>query len=170
MNTPIKIACTLLVAGLLANTGCSYQEAPPPLVYPHGTMPANAEPLKLVASVHGSDSRLTAPTVAIIQTKEELERVGGEAAKLTVDFATQSAVVLAMGTQPTGGYWTRITAVHLAKNTLWVSGLANRPASQSGVTAALTSPYSVVVIPKVDRVLLVSDITSTVGEEPPGGK
>lgn len=65
-----------------------------------------------------------------------------------VDFAGKLVIVAAMGTRNTGGYSIAVTDVRLVGNDASISVREESPGSGCGVTAALTAPVAVVVVPR----------------------
>lgn len=125
-------------------------------------------PLAIAELIHGDISGLDEPGVFLITSQDELQSYGSATlAALKVDFQTQALVLLALGKQPTGGYWARISDVVQLGDTLAVTGKANRPAADQIVPQVLTTPYCVAVIPKPAATRVRSDIASVIGEAPP---
>jgi hypothetical protein len=113
----------------------------------------------------GSAAALTQPGTMLISTADQLAELGvDELADLDVAFGSEQVVIVALGEQPTGGYWVRIDGLQQVGDTLYVQGTANRPAPDALVTQALTYPYAAVTIPAVDAELVVPDITSVTGQ------
>lgn len=67
-----------------------------------------------------------------------------------VDFKKQSVVAVFMGQQRTGGYSISITDVNVSGNTAEITVAKTSPTGM--VTMALTSPYCIAVIPKVENI------------------
>lgn len=159
------LVIAMAAASLAAVPGCEKAVVGP--VYPHGARPDDAKAVAISTHASGSHSLLTAPALKIVRTQAELNEIGDNAAKLAVDFDRQMVVLLALGTQPTSGYWAQITAIYQTQGVLWVEGIANRP-EKSVVTQVQTSAYSAAVIDKIADVVLVSDIVSSVDQPSPG--
>jgi hypothetical protein len=67
-----------------------------------------------------------------------------------VDFKKQSVVAVFMGQQRTGGYSISITDVSISGNTAEIVIAKTSPTGMA--TMALTSPYCIAVIPKVENI------------------
>jgi hypothetical protein len=64
----------------------------------------------------------------------------------SVDFSTETAVLLFGGQRPTGGYRVEVHGVTLEGDTLAIDGNVQGPPPGSGTTQALTSPYAVLAV------------------------
>lgn len=67
-----------------------------------------------------------------------------------VDFTTQSVIAVFQGEQRTGGYGIEITQIKQRNDTLYVNIHEKTPSEGGMVTMALTQPYHIVVVPKID--------------------
>lgn len=146
--------------------------APPYTEAPAAVQPTPAagdlQPLPIVQQFTGDDSAFQIPEIFLVQSRQELAALGSlDLINHPVDFAKQSVLILALGQQPTGGYWARITAVQLQGDVLHVQGFANRPSASQATSQALTYPYAAAVIPKVQPQTLRSDIQSVSGQPAP---
>lgn len=126
-----------------------------------------AQPVEIVSQVHGDKAVLDMPMVSLIDSAEAYESLFAGEVPVDVDFASQQAIVLALGQQPTGGYWISADAVQRVGNTLYVQATANRPGPDAMTTQALTYPFAVAVIPSQGNVTLVSDVVSVAGQAMP---
>jgi hypothetical protein len=91
-----------------------------------------------------------------------------ELSELEVDLDQYDLVLVALGQQPTGGYWVHITGLQRVGDVIYVEGIANAPADDEAVTQAQTYPYAAAVIPKVNAALaLRSSIQSVQSQQPP---
>lgn len=161
MSKWITLATLPVFAVALSFTGC--ESAPKESAAPAAVQ--SIQPVAIVSQTHGSDLALTQPMVKLITTQEQLDALGAESlAGLEVDFAQQQVVLVTLGSQPTGGYWTKITAIQQLGDTLYVEGLANAPAEGDVVTEALTYPYAAAVIPATSATTALSDIQSVTGQ------
>ena len=150
-------ACVRTAAHTLAGCGSTP---------PHGA--AAGGPVTIEGLYEGPISGVDQPGVSLITSTEQLQSLqSATLAAIPVDFSKQALVVLALGEQPTGGYWARITGVRVDGNALVVRGLANRPAPDAMVTQALTTPYCAAVISPPGAATVRSEIESVVGQQPP---
>jgi len=123
-------------------------------------------PLPILAQHYGNDPGLTTSSVKLINSAEELKAMGSEElVNKNIDFKKRSLIVIAVGEQPTGGYWAHVTGVQRHGQMVYVQGVVNRPAADAIVTQALTYAYAA----KVTGVLS-SDIQNVAGQTPPAGE
>ena len=157
MATHMKsIGCIGLIAAALV--GCSRMEG---LV-----MQESVQPLIIDQHVAGDDLKMAEP-VAVVNSREELDALGHEGlSALSIDFGSQSLLVLTLGQKPTTGWWTRIDAVQLDGSELYFQGVASAPGQAQDVSPTVTYPYAAAVIPKVGDVLLRPEIESVEGQVP----
>ncbi|MFP5436840.1 MAG: protease complex subunit PrcB family protein [Bacteroidia bacterium] len=69
-----------------------------------------------------------------------------------VDFEKHSVVAVFMGQKSTGGYSITITDVSIAANTAEITVAKTSPTGMA--TMALTAPYCIAVIPKVEKIIV----------------
>jgi translation elongation factor EF-1alpha len=67
------------------------------------------------------------------------------------DFSGSMMVAVAAGTKPTGGYAIEITRIIETTNEVRVMATETSPGENCIVTQALTSPFHVVKIPRIDK-------------------
>lgn len=128
--------------------------------------PTAAEPVEILNQVHGENPALSEMAVRLIKTQDQLAALGVESLEgLAVDYGTQDVVILALGEQPTSGYWADITGVQLVGDVLYVQGIAGAPAEDAMTTQQLTYPYAAAVIPETPATRALSDIESVVGSQ-----
>ena len=130
----------------------------------------STEPVSIISHAgSGNDPAFKQPAdpVILITTREQLDRTGSETlAKVEIDFNTQSLVVLALGEEPTAGYWARITGIQRKGSELYVQGLANKPEGEAA--AVLTYPIDAVIVPRQDGITEISpEIEAVTGQTPP---
>lgn len=92
-------------------------------------------------------------TNLLINSQEELVSLYGQinVPELPkIDFKKQSVVAIFMGQQRTGGYSVSITDVNVTENTAEISVIKTTPTGM--VTMALTAPYCIAIIPKVENI------------------
>jgi len=157
------LMAVLLVAIPLA-AGCQTDQRP--TISTSG----QAVPVVILRRYSGSDWGLKNPQVRLIQSRQQLIATGSvELAQQPIDFGLESIVLVALGEQPTSGYWARIDAVELHGDTLKVRGTANRPDDHDIVAQVLTYPYGAAVIGKLEVHTLQNDIESVQGLPAPHG-
>lgn len=123
--------------------------------------------VEIIEQHHGNDSGFKEPIVLLINSYEELEALNSlHLVNQTIDFDSRSAVVLALGEKPTGGYWARITAIQRKGDQLYVQGTANRPHRDQTVPQLLTYPYAAAVVKKIHSAQVLSEIDSVLGRQP----
>lgn len=121
-------------------------------------------PIAILHHYTGSDPGLREPVVMLINSQDDLKELGSE--KLIdepIDFKKQSLLLVSLGERPTGGYWTKITAVQRQESALYIQGIANRPNDDEPVTQMLTYPYAAVTIKKIYAAKVRSEIESAQG-------
>lgn len=155
-RTPILIVlCAAVAAALIACKPRGVIEIPDR--EPH--------PVAILQHFTGSDPGLKEPVVMLINSQDDLQELGSE--KLIdepINFKKQSLLLVSLGERPTGGYWTKITAVQRQESALYIQGIANRPREDEPVTQTLTYPYAAVTIKKVYAAKVRSEIESAQGE------
>lgn len=126
----------------------------------------DAQPVTIQSRVAGSSEKLANPDVILINDAQALEALQVEAlSSLSLDFKTQSVIILSLGQCPTGGYWVHIDGVQTLGRNIFVQGTANKPADGTQ-TEALTYPFEAIVVGKVQG-KIVSDVTSVEDQEHP---
>jgi hypothetical protein len=69
----------------------------------------------------------------------------------TVNFDERMVIVYALGIQRTGGYSVRISGVESLDDQLQVNMIVTRPAANCVVTAGLTSPADIILLPSSNK-------------------
>ena len=129
---------------------------------------ALAEHVTILGQDQGNDPGLTDFGIHLIRNRADLDALGAKTmGDPHIDFANEDVVLLCLGEQPTGGYWTRVTAVQLEGDELHVEGIANAPGPSEVVAQVFTYPYSVVKIPKTGATEVYQHIRSVTGEQAP---
>jgi hypothetical protein len=77
-------------------------------------------------------------------------RVVGEGAPPPVDFEREAVLFIAAGERPTGGYAVAVKSIRREGNAIVVDAPISEPPADAMVTQALTSPFVVVVVPRVE--------------------
>lgn len=67
-----------------------------------------------------------------------------------VDFSRESLIAVHLGERRTGGYGVRVTGVQQGPEGLLVTAVEERPGPGAIVTQALTQPYEIIRIPRVE--------------------
>lgn len=151
----LTTVAALTMLSLVVLPGCKSQGS---------ARPSTSTAISILRHQTGSDAGFKLPGVVLVKNAQQLQNMGStELSKLDVSFDKESLVVLALGEQKTGGYWARITGIQITGSTLWVQGIANRPAEGAVVTQAITYPYAVAVIAKSNADKVMSEIESTTG-------
>ena len=65
-----------------------------------------------------------------------------------VDFSRSTAILLIADTRPSGGFTIYVQSVDIAGDSLDVRATVNPPPADAFVTAALTVPWTLIVVPK----------------------
>lgn len=159
----------LAVASAAALTGCGGggTKADGP-AKPEAQAATAAEPVEIVQKVRGDNPALTRSEVRLLKTEADLAALGVDNLEgLAVDWPTQDVVLLALGEQPTGGYWADITGVQLVGGALYVQGIANAPGEGGMATQQLTYPFAAAVVAETGATRALSDIDSVEGQDAP---
>ena len=126
------------------------------------------KPIPVLRRRAGSDPGLTEPGVMLIDSQAELDATGSiRASTLEVDFKRESMVILAVGRQPTGGYWARIEGLQQDGRQVYVHGVVNRPTPDQAVSQGFTYPFDAMVVAKLNVDQLYTDISSATGTQSP---
>ncbi|MCC6579631.1 MAG: protease complex subunit PrcB family protein [Phycisphaeraceae bacterium] len=135
-----------------------------------GSVPTATGDMKLLpilAQRSGEDPGLRLPLVRLINTEAELAALGAkDVGQIQLDLKKQSLIVLALGEQPTAGYWTRILSIQRSGDKIYVQGIANKPVADSAAAKVVSYPYCAVVVAKVTG-LIVPEIDQLKGQTPP---
>ncbi len=128
--------------------------------------PGAGEGVGILRQFNGGDSQLRQPVVALINNEEQRTALGSAAINsISIDFNSESLLVVAVGEKPTGGYWVRIDSVQSYKNDLYFQGTANAPGEGEMVAQSLTYPWAAAVIERVeDGIVLHPEIESVAGQ------
>jgi hypothetical protein len=117
---------------------------------------------------NGSDPGLKNADTLLINSQQELTKLGSkDLLKQKFDFEHNSLIVVALGTQPSPAYWTRVAAVQQKGHHLFVQVLINQPDPAQAAAKKNTNPYDAVVIAKVTDVKLRVEETILKGVAPP---
>lgn len=76
-----------------------------------------------------------------------------------IDFKHYTAVVFVLGTQRSGGYAVRITSAAQLADSVRLTVEIRRPSAGCIVTAAMTSPADIVLLPMVATSVVVDEIS-----------
>lgn len=127
-----------------------------------------ATPVGILDTVSGEHEVFAAPGLILINDMADIEGYDETPlAGLEVDFAKQSIIVLALGQQPTGGYWASIDAIQLEGDDLVVQARVNQPGPDQMVSQVISHPFAAVVVPKVENVKLHGDFDAVSGQPQP---
>ncbi|MEQ9454960.1 MAG: protease complex subunit PrcB family protein [Phycisphaeraceae bacterium] len=164
------LAATFLAASIATLPGCGILQKGDTNSASSTTVPYTqlARPIGIVDGTAGESEAFPDPGVLLINHPADLPGYNtSPLANLDVNFDNQSIIVLALGQQPTGGYWASIDALQLEGADLVVQGRANRPGDGQMVSQVISHPFSAVVVPKLQNVTLLSDIDAVIGEPRP---
>lgn len=67
-----------------------------------------------------------------------------------IDFSKEGVLFLAAGERPTGGYGLSVTTIRREGDAIVVNAAVTPPPPDAMVTQAITSPFLVVAVPKID--------------------
>jgi len=134
-----------LVAALVlsAVAGCETDMADEPEV-----RNAGARAVPILEQHRGQAPELRTMSTRLITSQQELDALNSQTlGQLPVNFQNQSLVVIALGEQPTAGYWVRIDRVTRYPDRLTVEATANRPGADEILAQVITQPFAAAVIP-----------------------
>jgi len=126
------------------------------LVSCHSAAVSSDDGLKFRTLKSGSQARHNAPgrQIVVAPTAESYARLWssmvGEGGAPPVDFEKEVAVFIMAGQKPTGGYSVAVKSVAREDNTLVVDAPVKSPPPDAMTIQALTSPYAVIAVDKVD--------------------
>lgn len=163
LSMPKLIAPLIVVAGLLALTGCQTSSDE----MPYTTMDL-AEPVNLLYKTIGGDPALKDPGLTLINSQAELDALGAkDLLGREVNFHNEQVILATLGEMPSAGYWINVTSVTQIGDALHVYGQANRPGPEEMTGQLLTYPYCAVIVPRTTATLVRDQIDSVQGLEPP---
>ena len=108
----------------------------------------------IVSVSQGSRSAIDQPKETTARTPAEWQALWkehgpGDAAP-AVDFTKEMIAAVFLGTRPTGGYAVEIRSMRRDGQTLVIEYTERRPGPDAIVTQALTSPFHIVRMPRVE--------------------
>ena len=119
------------------------------------------DPVRILRSANGDDPANGTLGAWLIKSDDQLDQIGsGELARLQVDFARESLIIVALGEQATSGYGVRLTGVSRAGEDLFVQGVRTSPAEGDPILEILTYPYAAAVIARTSAVRVLPEINS----------
>jgi hypothetical protein len=111
-------------------------------------------PSGVVTVAQGAYSGIEERTENLIRTASDWQALWkahrGSGPAPPVDFAKETIAAVFLGTRPTGGYSIEIVRARRDGTALVLEYVERRPAADSIVTQALTSPFHIVKLPKHD--------------------
>ncbi len=139
----LRLAPILLAALLPVVPGCQSardrDRDPSPLV-----------PMPVLMSTGGQDAQIERTGVFLAHRPLDLLPLGQDVVEdLSIDFDTQTAVVVTLGQRPTAGHWVRIRSAQLEGDRLYVQFTINEPGEDQMVAQVITHPWAVATIPRV---------------------
>lgn len=164
-TAPPLMALALLVVGATI-PGCQTGDADT-----NGRAEARVEPVDLQRSMSLEASTFAEPGAMLFKDEATFEpyRSGG-LADLEVNWTQSDVVVVALGAQPTGGYWVKLTGAQRVGPQLYVQATASRPGPDAMVTQAVTYPIALGVIEKSPAQVVVPEVESLTGAEMPAAE
>lgn len=133
-----------------------------------GTQIAAADAYTIQQQITGQSMALKLPNVFLINSEEQINATRSKQLKeLTVDFDTQSIVLIALGEQKSGGYWVKITGIQPGDNgDAYVQATVNKPAKDQMTTQGMTYPFTAIITNKVTGTV-IPEIESVEGQPMP---
>lgn len=146
-SLPILIG-TAVAAGLALTVGIACRA--------QSCASSTPEPLEVRSLWQDTNSGVPEQRLVVVRDEEAWGTLWSEHAALQipnapapeVDFDEEMAVVLFLGTRPTGGHAVTIESVERGPDGLVVHALATAPAPDAITTQALTSPMHAVAVPR----------------------
>lgn len=128
----------------------------------------SVEPVEIKRSLRADASTFQEPGAFLFKREADFQAYRrGPLMDLKVDWGSSDVVVVALGAQPTGGYWVHITGAQRVGPKLYVQAIASRPAAEDVVTQAITYPVATAVIEKTPAGSVTPEVESVTGQEPP---
>ena len=159
LSAPCLTAVLLLCLGA-CQTETRESQAPEP------SGPQAVEPVEIMESMSVEASTFSEPGAYLFKREQDFESYRrGRLVDLEVDWDDSDVVVLALGSQPTGGYWAKIRSAQRVGPTLYIQAVANRPGPDEMVTQALTFPVAVAVVEKSAAGTVVPEVDSVTGRD-----
>lgn len=143
MKTMVWLAACL-AAVLLLLAGCDSDNEP-------SAIPRTGQALPILREFRGQQGSFADRGFFVVQRPEIWEALWANQQVPTVDFSRQSVLVALMGLQPTTGYDMRITDVRTAGQRVVVYVTQTVPPPSLLTIENPTTPYHMVVIPKIDQ-------------------
>jgi len=115
------------------------------------------DPIAISQAISFDDPTLVEPATLLLNDGEAVEALGSDVVSQlaeSVDFETQSLLVIALGTQDTAGYGVAILDAQQKANTLYVRLHVTEPAEVGAVAQTITHPAAAAVIAKSDAELI----------------
>lgn len=114
--------------------------------------------IKTFSPVTISGVRIESQTNKVIKSQEEwsnflssLNKRNDITPEINVDFATQDLVIIAMGTQSSGGYSVEINKVIEYNDQIVVYAIENSPGFNCATTSVISYPSQFVTTPKTNK-------------------
>lgn len=134
----------------------------------NGTEVTAASVLTIQQQITGQSMALKLPNVFLINSEEQINGTRSKQLKeLTVDFNTQSIVLIALGEQKSGGYWVKINGIQAGENgDAYIQATVNKPSKDQMTTQGLTYPFAAIVTGKITGTV-IPEIESVEGQMMP---
>lgn len=130
--------------------------------------PRVVAPVDIQRTMRADVSTFQEPGAYLFKREADFEAYRrGPLMDMDVAWGSSDVVVVALGAQPTGGYWVHINGAQRVGPKLYVQAIASRPAAEDVVTQAITYPVAVAVIEKTQAGSVTPEVESVTGEEPP---
>lgn len=158
MRLMVMLTATAVLSAMML-AGCASDQGMDPAAKLGST-----EPVSISEKIMGSDPGFDEPGVFVAKSVDDLIAMGSlDLVGKDIDFNTSMVLVVALGEQPSGGYWVTIEAVQRKDQTLYVQGVANAPAPDQMTTQQMTYPYAAAVLPRMEVTQIMPEIESVVG-------
>jgi hypothetical protein len=110
--------------------------------------------LEITVVAHGTLSAVERPREAVVRNQAAWEALwkqhAPQAQAPPVDFAARTVIAVFVGTRPSAGYDVTITAVEQNESGIVVRYRATSPHRDMMTAQILTSPFSIVSVPRFD--------------------
>ncbi|HAI10199.1 MAG TPA: hypothetical protein DCM28_00740 [Phycisphaerales bacterium] len=163
-HLPIVALCTVMA---LTITGCGEVT----IVNSNQQQAAEviaADTLAIQQQITGQSMALKLPNVFLINSEDQINATRSRQLKeLTVDFNSQSIVLIALGEQKTGGYWVKINGIQPGDNgDVFVQATVNKPSKDQMTTQGMTYPFAAIITGKITGTV-IPEIESVEGQPMP---
>lgn len=154
-SLPIRLMLCFSIFFAGSTSGCAADEESP-------SGAARSIPFETLGK--GTNSRIEKPLQEVIKSPEKWQslwrRIQAPGDPPNINFSESMVVLVAMGTQRTGGYSIQVSKVREEKGKIIVSYQAKKPGPGAITTQALTSPFHVVKLQRSELPVVFEEVSA----------